>query len=111
MAGKGCSRPCAGPSSCTNSTAVTSFDGHPIESPTSGCAYNDFQAPHIVKRYRKLLLEVDSVFRASFTLASDFDDDREVGVPAREVPYRLWSGVVLVGGGVGSFLLVRRPRA
>ena len=56
----------------------TSFDGHPIES-YFRLAYNDFKAPHLVKRYRKVLLEVDSVFRASFSMAADFDDDREVG--------------------------------
>ena len=56
----------------------TSFDGHPIES-YFRLAYNDFKSPHLVKRYRKLLLEVDSVFRASFSLAADFDDDREIG--------------------------------
>ena len=72
-----------------------SFDGHPIESYFRMC-YNDFQAPHIVKRYRKLLLEVDSVFRSSFSLAADFDDDREVGVrPGRSHtvsgPASFWS--------------------
>ena len=56
----------------------TSFDGHPIES-YFRLAYNDFRKPHLVKRYRKMLLEVDSVFRATFTLAADFDDDRETG--------------------------------
>ena len=56
----------------------TSFDGHPIES-YFRLAYNDFRGPHIVKRYRKLLLEVDSLFRATFTIAADFDDDRESG--------------------------------
>ena len=39
---------------------------------TFGCAYNDFKSPHLVKRYRKLLLEVDSVFRASFSTGGRF---------------------------------------
>ena len=73
----------------------TSFDGHPIES-YFRLPYNDFTAPHLVKRYRKLLLEVDSVFRASFALAADFDDDREIGArPGRSHtvsgPASFWS--------------------
>ena len=53
-----------------------SFDGHGIPYYLR-LPYNDFKAPFAYKRYRKLLIEVDSAQDAHFGLAADFDDDRE----------------------------------
>ena len=55
-----------------------SFDGYRIPY-FLRLPYNDFQAPHIIKRYRKLLVEVSSTFESTFSVSADFDDDGELG--------------------------------
>ena len=70
-----------------------SFDGHPIPYYLR-LPYNDFRAPHMIKRYRKLLLEISSTFEATFQMAADVDDERELGEPGLEHtvigPTSLW---------------------
>ena len=70
-----------------------SFDGHPIPYYLR-LPYNDFRAPHMIKRYRKLLLETSSTFEATFQMAADVDDERELGEPGLEQtvigPTSLW---------------------
>ena len=60
-----------------------SFDGNRIPYYLR-LPYNDFKLPQAIKRYRKLLVEVDSIFSATFSVAADFDDDRETG--ERDLP-------------------------
>lgn len=55
-----------------------SFDGRPINYYLR-TSFNDFRAPHVIKRYRKILVEIDSVFESQFSLSADFDDGRLTG--------------------------------
>ena len=55
-----------------------SFDGHRIQAYLR-FPYNDFGRPDLIKRYRKLLLECDSVYTSKFRMSADFHDDREPG--------------------------------
>ena len=58
--------------------AGKSFDSHPIPY-FLRLPFNDFRAPYLVKRYRRLLLEVDSSFESTFAMAADFDDEGQEG--------------------------------
>ena len=71
-----------------------SFDGHPIPY-YMRLPYNDFKAPHVIKRYRKLLLEVTSTFESTFSISADYDDESEEGERGQEHtiigPSSFWS--------------------
>ena len=56
----------------------TSFDGFPIPAYVR-LAYNDLRSPQMIKRFRKLQLELDSIFRSTFRVTADFDDDMQEG--------------------------------
>lgn len=59
-----------------------SFDSHPIPY-FMRLAYNDFGNPALIKRYRKLLIEVDSTFFSTFAVSADFDDEAVEGERGR----------------------------
>ena len=56
----------------------TSFDGYPVPAYVR-LAYNDLRSPHIIKRFRKIQLECNSIFRSTFRVTADFDDDMQEG--------------------------------
>ena len=64
--------------------AGKSFDSHPIPY-FLRLPYNDFGAPFMIKRYRKLLIEVDSSLESTFFLTADFGDEAQEG--ERQIPH------------------------
>ena len=58
----------------------SSFDGAAITAYVR-FPYNDLRLPHIVKRFRKVQLECDSIYRSRFLLGANFDDDLAEEVP------------------------------
>ena len=55
-----------------------SFDGYRVAAYLR-LAFNDLGTPWQIKRFKKALLEVDSVFRANFSITADFDDGKIIG--------------------------------